>query len=98
MLHPGSIVFSAALAVCGNASSGADFLAAVAAGYEAMIRIGLSIQPTHFRRGFQSTATCGGFGAAVAASRLLFGGKDSKVEPDGASPRASAWSRRSPAA
>jgi 2-methylcitrate dehydratase PrpD len=73
MLHPGSIVFSAALAVCGNAS-GADFLAAVASGYEAMIRIGLSIQPTHFKRGFQSTSTCGGFGAAVAASRLLFGG------------------------
>ena len=61
------------LQVAGNASGG-DFIAAVAAGYlEAMIRIGLSIQPTHFRRGFQSTATCGGFGAAVAASRLLFG-------------------------
>jgi 2-methylcitrate dehydratase PrpD len=52
----------------------ANFLAAVAAGYEAMIRIGLSIQPTHFQRGFQSTSTCGGFGAAVAASRLLFAG------------------------
>jgi 2-methylcitrate dehydratase PrpD len=73
MLHPGSIVFSAALAVCGKAS-GAEFLAAVAAGYEAMIRVGLSIQPSHFRRGFQSTATCGGFGAAVAAARLLFAG------------------------
>lgn len=72
MLHPGSIVFSAALAVCGNAP-GHDFLAAVAAGYEAMIRIGLSVQPTHFRRGFQSTATCGGFGAAVVAASLLFG-------------------------
>jgi 2-methylcitrate dehydratase PrpD len=71
MLHPGSIVFSAALAVAGDAP-GDDFVAAVAAGYEAMIRIGLSIQPTHFRRGFQSTATCGGFGAAVAAARLLF--------------------------
>jgi 2-methylcitrate dehydratase PrpD len=78
MLHPGSIVFSAALAVCANASGG-EFLAAVAAGYEAMIRIGLSIQPTHFHRGFQSTATCGGFGAAVAASHLLFARKsDSK--------------------
>jgi 2-methylcitrate dehydratase PrpD len=74
MLHPGSIVFSSALAVCGE-RSGSEFLAAVAAGYEAMIRIGLSIQPTHFRRGFQSTSTCGGFGAAVAASRLLFAGK-----------------------
>jgi 2-methylcitrate dehydratase PrpD len=71
MLHPGSIVFSAAFSVCGEAP-GSDFLAAVAAGYEAMIRIGLSIQPTHFGRGFQSTATCGGFGAAVAAARLRF--------------------------
>ncbi len=75
MLHPGSIVLSAALAM-GNevGATGADFIAAVAAGYEAMIRIGLSIQPTHFQRGFQSTATCGGFGAAVAAARLAFNG------------------------
>jgi len=76
MLHPGSIVFSAALAAGVQAdASGRDFLAAVAAGYEAMIRIGLSIQPSHFKRGFQSTATCGGFGAATAAARLLFQGK-----------------------
>jgi 2-methylcitrate dehydratase PrpD len=74
MLHPGAIVFSAALAIGSKVgATGSDFIAAVAAGYEAMIRIGLSIQPTHFNRGFQSTATCGGFGAAVAASRLLFG-------------------------
>jgi 2-methylcitrate dehydratase PrpD len=74
MLHPGSIVFSATLAVSRQTNaSGHDFIAAVAAGYETMIRIGLSIQPTHFHRGFQSTATCGGFGAAVAAARLLFG-------------------------
>jgi 2-methylcitrate dehydratase PrpD len=74
MLHPGSIVFSAALALADEVGAGGKgFIAAVAAGYEAMIRIGLSIQPSHFRRGFQSTATCGGFGAAVAASRLLFG-------------------------
>lgn len=74
MLHPGSIVFSAALAIGSKVgATGSEFIAAVAAGYEAMIRIGLSIQPTHFHRGFQSTATCGGFGAAVAASRLLFG-------------------------
>jgi hypothetical protein len=68
MLHPGSIVFSAALSLCGEAP-GSDFLAAVAAGYEAMIRIGLSIQPTHFRRGFQSTATCGGFGNSTTRDR-----------------------------
>jgi 2-methylcitrate dehydratase PrpD len=76
MLHPGSIVFSAALALADEVDAGGkDFIAAVAAGYEAMIRIGLSIQPTHFQRGFQSTATCGGFGAAVAAARLAFNGE-----------------------
>ena len=82
MLHPGSVVFSAALAVAGQVgATGKEFIAAVAAGYEAMIRIGLSIQPTHFRRGFQSTATCGGFGAVVAAARLLFGNGVSPEKP-----------------
>ncbi len=77
MLHPGCIVISAALAI-GEARHlrGDRILAAIAAGYENMIRIGLSIQPSHFRRGFQSTATCGGFGAATAAASLLFSGKD----------------------
>lgn len=77
MLHPGCIVFSAALAI-GQAHHlpGRRVLAAVAAGYEAMIRIALAIQPSHFKRGFQSTSTCGVFGAAVAASALLSGGAD----------------------
>lgn len=77
MLHPGCIVFSAALAV-GQAHHlpGGRVLAAVAAGYEAMIRIALAIQPSHFKRGFQSTSTCGVFGAAVAASALLSKGAD----------------------
>ncbi len=77
MLHPGCIVFSAALAIGQDrALPGSRVLAAVAAGYEAMIRIALAIQPSHFRRGFQSTATCGAFGAAAAAAHLLFTGED----------------------
>lgn len=77
MLHPGCIVFSAALAIAQDRSlPGARVMAAVAAGYEAMIRIALAIQPSHFRRGFQSTATCGAFGAGVAAASLLFDGAD----------------------
>ena len=77
MLHPGCIVISAALAI-GEARgmSGERILAAIAAGYENMIRIGLAIQPSHFRRGFQSTATCGGFGAATAAASLMFRGSE----------------------
>jgi 2-methylcitrate dehydratase PrpD len=72
MLHPGVVVWPAALAIGQvTGARGAEVLAAVAAGYEAMIRIGLAVQPAHFRRGFQSTATCGVFGAAAAAARLL---------------------------
>jgi 2-methylcitrate dehydratase PrpD len=78
MLHPGCIVFSAALAIGqSGGKSGAQVLAAAAAGYEAMIRIALAIQPTHFKRGFQSTSTCGVFGSSVAASKLLFTGENS---------------------
>jgi len=77
MLHPGCVVFSAALAAGQHFKlSGHDVLAAVAAGYEAMIRIALAMQPSHFRRGFQSTATCGGFGAATAVASLFFRGTD----------------------
>jgi 2-methylcitrate dehydratase PrpD len=77
MLHPGVAAWSAALAVGEHTSaSGPDVLAAVVAAYETIIRIGLSVQPGHFKRGFQSTGTCDGFGTAAAAGRLLFRGKD----------------------
>ncbi len=77
MLHPGCVVISAALAMGqARAASGARVLAAIAAGYETMIRIGLALQPSHFRRGFQSTATCGVFGAATAAACVTFNGAD----------------------
>jgi len=77
MLHPGVAVWSAALATAEHVGqSGPQVLAAVVAGYETIIRIGLSLQPGHFRRGFQSTGTCDVFGTAAAAGRLLFRGRD----------------------
>ena len=79
MLHPGVAAWSAALAVAEHTgTSGRDVLAAVVAGYETTIRIGLAVQPSHFNRGFQSTGTCDGFGTAAAAGRLLFRGKDAE--------------------
>ena len=75
MLHPGVAAWSAALAIAEHAgASGPEVLAAVVAGYETIIRIGLVVQPSHFKRGFQSTGTCDGFGTAAAAGRLLFRG------------------------
>jgi 2-methylcitrate dehydratase PrpD len=79
MLHPGVAVWSAALATAEHVgASGPQLLAAVAAGYETIIRIGLSVQPGHFKRGFQSTGTCDAFGTAAAAGRLLFRGADAE--------------------
>src|ERR1700733_13589482 len=77
MLHPGVAAWAPALAMAEHTgASGPDVLAAVVAGYETIIRIGLAVQPSHFKRGFQSTGTCDGFGTAAAAGRLLFPGKD----------------------
>src|SRR5215470_17902574 len=76
MLHPGVAAWSAALATAEQVgASGSEMLAAVVAGYETIIRIGLSMQPGHFRRGFQSTGTCDVFGTAAAAGRILFRGQ-----------------------
>jgi 2-methylcitrate dehydratase PrpD len=77
MLHPGVAAWSAALAVAEHVGAAArDVLAAVVVGYETIIRIGLAMQPSHFKRGFQSTGTCDVFGTAAAAGRLLFRNKD----------------------
>src|SRR5262249_41587988 len=76
MLHPGVAAWSAALATAEHVgTSGPEVLAAVVTGYETTIRIGLAMQPSHFKRGFQSTGTCDVFGTAAAAGRLLFRGK-----------------------
>ena len=80
MLHPGIAAWSAALATAEHTgTSGRDVLAAVVAGYEVTIRVGLSVQPGHFQRGFQSTGTCDVFGTAAAAGRLLFGNAGDKI-------------------
>jgi 2-methylcitrate dehydratase PrpD len=51
--------------------SGAELVHALILGVEAECRIGLSVMPTHYRRGWHITATCGIFGAAAACGKLL---------------------------
>ncbi len=72
-LHPGVVVFPAALALSEQlGSSPADFYAAVVAGYEATLRVGAALNPASaYERGFHPTAICGTFGAAAASARLL---------------------------
>jgi 2-methylcitrate dehydratase PrpD len=71
-LHPGAPVIAAALAT-GEAShaSGARLIAAIVAGYDVTIRIGLGLDPNaHYARGFHPTATAGVFGATAAIAHL----------------------------
>lgn len=70
-LHAGAPVISAALAMAEREHrSGADFLAAIVIGYEAALRIGEAVNPSHYRF-FHPTGTAATFGAAAAAGHLL---------------------------
>ena len=70
-LHPGVAVIPAALAVAERVgSSGIDFLASIALGYEVVIRIGESVGTSHYYY-WHNTSTCGPFGSAAAAGWLL---------------------------
>jgi 2-methylcitrate dehydratase PrpD len=71
--HPGAVVISAAFAVAAECdSNGRDILAAIAAGYEAMTRIGrAAISQQVTERGFHATCLFGPFGAATAAAKLM---------------------------
>ncbi|HWB37039.1 MAG TPA: MmgE/PrpD family protein, partial [Rugosimonospora sp.] len=77
VLHPSSSVVPAALAMAqARSASGAQLLAAVAAGIEVCNRLGMaSYAPAmrnsvFFEKGFHATSICGTVGAAVAAAML----------------------------
>ena len=71
VLHPGTVVIPAALALAEREGrSGRDFLTAVVLGYEVAIRIGEAVGKSHYQI-WHNTATCGVFGAAAAAGWLL---------------------------
>lgn len=72
-LHPGAPVIPAALAAAEmTGARGADVLAAIVAGYEVTCRLAVAMPAgDHYDRGYHPTATCGVFGAAAAAGRVL---------------------------
>lgn len=71
-IHPGALVVSSAIAAAEykGGTSGTSLIAAVVAGHEvsARIRVGLGWSVFH---GWNSTAICSAFGAAVAASKIM---------------------------
>jgi len=72
-LHPGVVVFSAALATSEMVGGSAKkLIEAAILGYEVMIRLGKAAGAENsYKRGFHPTGTCGSFGASVAASKIL---------------------------
>lgn len=69
--HPGPVVVPSALAAAESVgASGPAFLDAVVRGYEALIRLGRSLGPGHYRH-FHPTASCGPFGTAAAVGDIL---------------------------
>jgi 2-methylcitrate dehydratase PrpD len=72
-LHPGVCIMSAALPAGSQAGvNGKDFIAAVVAGYEVTVKLGIALDPAaHYSRGFHPTGTCGTLGAAITAAKLL---------------------------
>jgi len=71
-VHPGSAVISSLLPLIEQEKiNGRRAIVGIVAGYETSIRIGRAIQPSHRSCGFHATATCGTFGAAMAASKVL---------------------------
>lgn len=72
LTHPTAPALPAALAM-GEArrATGAATLLAYHLGVEVECKIAEAINPRHYQTGFHSTATCGTFAAAAAASKLL---------------------------
>ncbi|MDB5983853.1 MAG: MmgE/PrpD family protein [Pseudomonas sp.] len=72
VIHPAASVLAVLTALALEAKpSGAQALRAFALGCEAQLRVGVSISPEHYDRGWHITGTCGVVGCAVTAAILL---------------------------
>jgi 2-methylcitrate dehydratase PrpD len=72
VIHPTVPVAAAVLALSEHhQAKGAELLHAFILGVETECRIGNAVSPQHYAAGWHITATCGVFGAAAAAGKLL---------------------------
>ncbi|CDX51195.1 conserved hypothetical protein [Mesorhizobium plurifarium] len=72
IIHPTAPVAPVVLALAETRPvSGTELLHAFVLGVEVTCRIGNAISPGHYNRGWHITSTCGIFGAAAAAAKLL---------------------------
>lgn len=72
VMHPAAPVAPGLFALAeARGVSGQELLHAFILGVETSCRVGGALMPHHYRRGAHITATCGIFGAAAAAGKLL---------------------------
>lgn len=67
MVHIGAVVFPTLFAGAQlRTMTGKDFLKGTIIGYEIAVRLSAAVQPSHKKKGYHTTGTCGCIGAAVA--------------------------------
>ncbi|MEO5671400.1 MAG: MmgE/PrpD family protein [Ramlibacter sp.] len=72
IIHPTAPIAPALFALAQTrAVTGRELLTAFAVGVDIECRLGNAVSPWHYQRGWHITSTCGVFGAALAAGRLL---------------------------
>ena len=72
VIHPGPPVGAALFALAEQREfSGRDLLHAYVLGVEVACRLGNTVMPGHYQHGWHITSTCGVFGAAAAAAKVL---------------------------
>ncbi len=72
-LHPAVSTMSAALGAGHLAGCSAkEFIEGIVAGYEVVVRLGISLDPAaHYAQGFHPTGTCGTMASAITAAKIL---------------------------
>jgi len=84
VIHPTAPMAPALLALAElRKVSGAELLLAFILGNEVQARIALAISPRHYDKGWHITSTCGVFGAAAGAGKLLSLGEHALVSAIG---------------
>ena len=72
VIHPSAPVAGVLFALAKDrAVAGRDLLHAFVLGVEAACRVGNAVSPGHYEHGWHITGTCGVFGAAAAAGKIL---------------------------
>lgn len=71
-IHPGSIVFSTALALSQKYDlNSKEFIESIIVGYDTAINLGKLVNPNHRNKGFHTSGTIGTLAAGATATKLL---------------------------